>query len=49
MFATYKYGFIVWMKNIVDPDQLASSEASWSAFTLFFFYEEIELYMQRSR
>ena len=24
----YKYGFVVWMKNSVDPDQLASLEAS---------------------
>ena len=23
-----QYGFIMWMKNCVDPDQLASSEAS---------------------
>ena len=23
------------LKNSVDPDQLASSEASWSGFTLF--------------
>ena len=28
MLANYKYGIIVWMKNSVDPDQLASSEAS---------------------
>ena len=25
----------VWMKNSVDPDQLASDEASWSGPTLF--------------
>ena len=24
----YQYGFIVWVKNSVDPDQLASNEAS---------------------
>ena len=24
MFAEYKYGFIVWIKNSVNPDQLAS-------------------------
>ena len=31
----YQYGFLVWMKNSVDPDQLASSEASWSWSTWF--------------
>ena len=27
---------ILWMKNSVDPDQLASSEASWSGSTVIF-------------
>ena len=26
MFAKYKYGFITWMKNGVDPDQLAKAD-----------------------
>ena len=26
---------MVWMKNSVNPDQLASDEASWSGSTLF--------------
>ena len=30
-----KYAFIVQMKNIVDPDQLASLEASWSGLNCF--------------
>ena len=31
----HKRGSIVWMKYSVDPDQLASLEASWSVSTLF--------------
>ena len=30
-----EYGFMVWMKNSLDPDQLASKQASWSGSPLF--------------
>ena len=30
----HKYEIIVWMKYSVDPDQLASSEASQSVYTV---------------
>ena len=30
--------FIHYLENSVDPDQLASDEASWLASTLFFFH-----------
>ena len=35
MFANYKYGFIAVLKNSIDPDQLASNEASRSESILF--------------
>ena len=31
----YQYGIIVWVKNGVDPDQLASDKASLSVSTLY--------------
>ena len=34
-FHYFKYGLILWFKNSVDPDQLASNEASRSGSTLF--------------
>ena len=35
MFANYKYEYIAWMKKSVNPDQLASLEASCSGPTMF--------------
>ena len=32
----FKYQIFVLMKNSLDPDQLASGEASWSGSTLFY-------------
>ena len=32
---SYKYVFSISVENSVDPDQLASEEASWSGFTVF--------------
>ena len=31
----WKYGFTIWLENSVEPDQLASAEASWSGSPLF--------------
>ena len=43
----YKFGFIIHMKNSVNPDQLVSTEASWSGFTLLLkIVKNIEKVMQ---
>ena len=38
-----KHGFLIWVENSVDPDQLASSEVSWSGSAVFSKTDKSEL------